>query len=74
MIPHQHISVTSVSRMTALRGWSHKGGAFVTEVEYEPTEIEYLEMLMDDFDLTEKDTIGDLIDALENDGAEENEP
>jgi hypothetical protein len=46
---------------------------FVREVDYEPTEIEYFEMLMDDFGLTEKHTIGDLIDALEEDEAEETE-
>jgi hypothetical protein len=39
--------------------------------DYEPTEIEYIEMLMDDFGLTEKDTIGNLIDALEKDDNEE---
>jgi hypothetical protein len=45
--------------------------AFVAEVDYEPTELEYLEMLMDDFDLTETDTIADLIDALEEDEEDE---
>jgi hypothetical protein len=43
----------------------------VPEVDYEPTEIQYLEMLMDDLGLTENDTIADLIDALEEDEPEE---
>jgi hypothetical protein len=35
--------------------------------DYEPTEVEYIEDLMDDLDLDERSTIGDLINALEDD-------
>ena len=32
----------------------------------EPTEVEYIEQLLDDFDLQPSDRIADLIQALEN--------
>lgn len=35
--------------------------------EYEPTEVDYIEDLMDDFDLRETNTLGDLFAALEDD-------
>ena len=39
----------------------------MAKAEYEPTEVEYIEDLMDDFDLNERNTIGDLISVLEDD-------
>jgi len=37
------------------------------KAEYDPTEVEYIEDLMDDLDLGERNTIGDLLAALEDD-------
>ena len=37
---------------------------------YEPSEVEYIEDLMDDLELSERNTLGDLLQALEEDEAE----
>src|SRR6058998_3723960 len=42
----------------------------MSKVQYEPTEVEYIEQLMDDFSLSENSTIGDLLEALEEEEAE----
>lgn len=38
----------------------------------ELSELEYIEALMSDFDLTPEDTLADLIEALENDTEDDN--
>jgi hypothetical protein len=39
-------------------------------VDYEPTEVEYVEQLMDDLGLKGSNTLDDLIEALEQEGPE----
>ena len=38
----------------------------MSQTDEEPTELEYLEQLLDDFDLTPNDRIRHLIDAMED--------
>jgi hypothetical protein len=45
----------------------------MSTTEYEPTEIEYVEQLMDDLGLKGSDTLDDLISALEDEQTEDGE-
>ena len=45
----------------------------MSEVEYEPTELEYVEQLMDDFGLKRSDPIENLLAALEEEDEEDDE-
>ena len=45
----------------------------MSKVGYEPTEVQYVEQLMDDFGLSEDSTIGDLLEALEDEETENEE-
>ena len=43
----------------------------MSRTEYEPTEIEYIEQLMDDLDLKGSNTLDDLINALEKEDTDQ---